>query len=184
MAIDVTCTIAADDYVMGVKLIHDNGFVEDLTINHEGGAGWKDKKSVTFEQSGVDEQGALIIQAKDFLPNQDHCYSAGLVVHCTASDEESQWDNFGTNTDDWYSEDGNKFCSDTNAAFLTSNVDWISQLIVNGAKNIWVEGQQVVNLVGTPWREFPLVTGKTFSVSNQMKLKIGFISYWRYGGHK
>ena len=71
MAIDVTCTIAADDFVMGVKLIHDNGFVEDLTINHEGGEGWKDKKSVTFEQSGVDEQGALIIQANvpnGFLP--------------------------------------------------------------------------------------------------------------------
>ena len=155
----VTCTIAADNYVTSVKLIHENGKVEELDIHHEGGTRWQDKKSVTFHQYSIDEQGALLIHAEDSYSDPDHCKSAGLIVHCTSSDPESQWDNFQTNTDDWYSEDRKTLCSDSDAAFLSYNVDWIRELTANGAKHLWVEGNQVVTLVGSPWNDFTLGTG-------------------------
>ena len=50
-SVGVTCTVAADNYVMGVKLINDNGLVQDLTIDYEGGVDWQNKKTVTFQQS-------------------------------------------------------------------------------------------------------------------------------------
>ena len=153
---------------MGVKLINDNGLVQDLTIDYEGGvgSGWQVKKTVTFQQSNIDERGALVIHAEDSVAGQDHCYRAGLLVHCIASDTRSQWDNFLTNTNDWYSEDGKELCSNNNAAFFAWNVDWISKLTANGANHIWVENSQVVNLVGTPFSDFPLVSGEILQFKN------------------
>ena len=157
-AVNVECTIAADDYVMGVKLVYENGIIEDLTINHDGKGGWNDKKTVSFRQSHINEQAALMIHAED-SNKQDHCYLAGLLVHCIASDTRSPWNNFLTNINNWYSEDGKKLCSNNNAAFLGSNVDWISNMTDNGANHIWVAENQVVNLIGTPWNDFSPLMG-------------------------
>ena len=158
-AVNVECTIAADNYVMGVKLVYENGIIEDLAITHDGEERWNDKKTVSFRQSHIDEQAALMIHAEDGLANQDHCYQAGLLVHCIASDTRSQWDNFLTNTNNWYSEDGKELCSNNNAAFLGFNVDWISNMTDKGANHIWVTGNQVVNLIGSPWNDFSPLMG-------------------------
>ena len=165
-AVNVVCTIAADNYVMGAKLVHENGITEDLTINHDGGARWEDKKSVSFQQSHIDEQAALMIHAEDGLANQDHCYLAGLLVHCIASDTRSPWDNFLTNLNNWYSEDGKELCSNNNAAFLTFGVDWIDNMTDYGANHIWVAENQAVNLIGTPWNDFSSLTGKNAGKSS------------------
>ena len=179
-SVGVTCTVAADNYVMGVKLINDNGLVQDLTIDYEGGVDWQNKKTVTFQQSNIDERGALVIHAEDSVAGQDHCYQAGLLVHCIASDTRSQWDNFLTNTNNWYSEDGKELCSNNNAAFLSFNVDWISNMTDNGANHIWVENSQVVNLVGTPFSDFPLVSGEIlqFKIPKMFVFKTHSIIYF------
>ena len=53
-AVNVECTIAADNYVMGVKLVYENGIIEDLAITHDGEERWNDKKTVSFRQSHID----------------------------------------------------------------------------------------------------------------------------------
>ena len=151
--------MTADNVVKGVKLMHENGLTEDLAIQYEGEARWEDKKTIAFQQSHINEQAALMIHAEDGEVSQDYCTSAGLVVHCIASDTRSQWDNFVTNTNDWYSEDGKELCSNNDASFLKFNVDWITDLMANGANHIWVEGNQVANLVGSPWNDFAVVSG-------------------------
>ena len=115
--VTVTCTIAADNFVMGVKLISENGETVDLEVDHNG-VGWTFPKTVTFQQSNLNERGALAIHAEDGKPDQDHCYLAGLVVHCEASDPQSRWNDFQTSVQDWHSEDGKELCSNNGALFL------------------------------------------------------------------
>ena len=159
-SVDVSCAMTADNEIKSVQLIHESGIVEDLEIQYEGQARWEDMKTVSFQQSHINDKAALRIHAEDGVANQDHCYYAGLLLHCTASDSRSPWVNFLTNTDNWYSQDGKELCSNNSAAFLHFHYDVTNQLTSQGANHIWVENEQVVDLVGTPWNDFTVVAGK------------------------
>ena len=83
---------------------------------------------------------------------------AGLLVHCEASNPESPWHNFHSNTLDWQSpDDGKDLCSHNDANFLKQankrqNAVWINDLLAKGAEHIWVDGHKHVYLLGSPSR--------------------------------
>ena len=147
---DVKCTIAVDNLVAAAYLYRDDGQREILELKSEGLA-WG--CYVTFEQTNADERGSIMIEAADIGDSNNRCYSAGIVVQCEASDKSSPWHNFQSNVDHWYSKDGNDLCSNDNALFLTiSATEWVNEFQNNGAHHLWVDGNEEVTLIGSPWK--------------------------------
>ena len=156
-----------------VNYIDSNGEVTKLEIQN-GETGWNVTKLVTFSQSELGQRGKLMIHAKDVDTNaENHCTSAGVLVFCEANNELSLWHNFGSNIEYWKSEDNKELCTNNDANIINGHTySLIYDLLDKGAEHLWVDGNQVVSLIGDPWS----LTGKTISV----ELTKDFTVQWEF----
>ena len=171
--ISISCTFAADDALEEVNYIDSNGEVTELEIQN-GETGWNVTKLVTFSQSELGQRGKLMIQAKDVDTNaENHCTSAGVLVFCEANNELSLWHNFSSNIEYWKSEDNKELCTNNDANIINGHTySLIYDLLDKGAEHLWVDGNQVVSLIGDPWS----LTGKTISI----ELTKNFAVQWKF----
>ena len=146
--VSVTCKLTADNVVLDVKLAKENWALETLDLQASNGEDWTQEKSVTFKQTH--ERASIWIHAEDFDSGGRDCVDGGLVVHCEATDTSSPWHNFGTNLQNWKSEDGKELCSNQNARFIKGAPNWLKDILNKGAEHIWVDGSRHVKLLGTP----------------------------------
>ena len=119
---------------------------------------WDEEKEIYFEYSQDSKPGQLRIKGTDKnninLNGHDHCYWAGLLLHCTASQITSPWHNFVSDTINWII-DSDDFPFSTpcqNDLILSKtgeNITFISDLNSSGAKKIW-SLEKTTTLVGTP----------------------------------
>ena len=108
----------------------------------------------SFESFSDSSPGELEIKGTDLQPS-NHCFWAGLLLHCTASRTTSPWHNFGSNLENWVdNEDNSTLCSNEGSGSMVSSglrdqVGIILDLHGKGAKKIWSH-KNVTSLKGTP----------------------------------
>ena len=111
---------------------------------------WKSMKSVNFKSCSREDPGQLTIQG--FHNNTgDDCTIGGLLVHCTASDRQSPWHNFVTDSTHWRDQDNGTPCEDEGGFLdLIPSDSFIDHILTNNSKKIWSTGNSEVTLTGTP----------------------------------
>ena len=99
-----------------------------------------------------DEVGEIRIEGQDQDgSNFDHCISAGLLLHCQASDTKSPWHNFKSDLKNWKAEDGSPLCSNDGGMLNPqyNNITFIRSMVQAGSKKIWTSEREVA-LAGRP----------------------------------
>jgi len=153
----VNCRFTVDNRVDYVKY---NGDVLPIT----GGSNWFQEKVFSFQSCSDVSPGELEIRGTN-LESSNHCYWAGLLLHCTANSTTSPWHNFVSDNTHWTvsSEGGavpcqqmsrfakyfEPFCLPTGTCPAANSYHFISSLNTAGAKKIWGQ-QQTVVLKGSP----------------------------------
>ena len=150
--VNVTCSIAVDNWVKEVKLISQDLSSKNLEIlSHGDRDDIYTEKTVSFQQAHIGEKGSIWIHAKNKQLSDNHCRSAGLMVNCEASNPDSPWHNFHTNKEEWQSQPDRKdLCSNNETALLTQNTQWIDDLHQKGVEHLWIDGNKDVYLLGSP----------------------------------
>ena len=142
---EVICTFVVDSQVTGV---YHSG--QQLAI-----VGPKDDvsmaKTVNFTSCDRLNPGELTIHGSHD-GSGDNCVDGGLLLHCSANDPQSPWNNFVSDSDNWVDgeDDSTAACQDNGTSgFLGSTSSDIDDLVEKGAKKIWVDKVDV-QLKGTP----------------------------------
>ena len=153
----VNCRFTVDNKVDYVKY---NGNL--LTVT--GGPNWWQEKVFSFESFSDSSPGELEIKGTDLQPS-NHCFWAGLLLHCTASRTTSPWHNFVSDKTHWtVSSEGNAvpchqdgqfprffepICHPSGTCSSGNSYHFISSLNTAKAKKIWGEKKTVI-LKGSP----------------------------------
>ena len=141
---EVTCTFVIDSQVTGVlyegQQLAIEGAKDDVSM----------AKTVNFTSCDRMNAGSLTIHGTH-NGSGDNCIEGGLLLHCSASDPQSPWNNFVSDSNNWVDdEDGASPCQDEGTSgFLGSPTADIDDLVDKGAKKIWADKVNVT-LKGTP----------------------------------
>ena len=144
---EVICTFVVDSQVTGVyhsgqQLVID-GPKGDVSM----------AKTVNFTSCDRMNPGSLTIHGThDGSGDNSNCIEGGLLLHCSANDLQSPWNNFVSDSDNWVDaeDDSTAACQDEGTTgFLGSTSSDIDDLVGKGAKKIWID-KVYVSLKGTP----------------------------------
>ena len=138
----VDCSLTVDNEV--VEIFYNN---TKLTVKGDLND-WRKEKTITFENCDGRYPGKLTIKGKDLETGNQNCVTAGLLLHCVASDKTSPWHNFVSAQDHWKDSKGEKPCQN-NGGMYSLDFSVTTKLKTLGAKKIWAPRQQV-KLIGEP----------------------------------
>ena len=142
----VQCVFTVDNVVNSVTY-NNNPLVIIGNANN-----WRKKKEISFESCSEDSPGTLKIKGTDLMLNgqSDHCKWAGLLLHCTASQNSSPWHNFVSDATNWSDENGKTPCQNDEVFPQTgAGIPFIDFLNQKGAKKIWTT-EKTATLIGSP----------------------------------
>ena len=105
------------------------------------------EKTITFLSCDHNDPGQLIIQGSD-NQDEDHCKNGGLVLHCTASDENSPWHNFKSDAEHWRVDNGDIPC-ERNITPWSMRFPLYQKMNKLGAKKISAP-EKKFTLIGSP----------------------------------
>ena len=101
-----------DDKVNGVYY---NGTKLDITKGDV--SNWKSEKEIMFTPV-EDGYGEIKVEGENY-EGDNHCYSAGFIMLCEASDGQGPWHNFKSDTEHWRAEDDSELCINGNRKYYT-----------------------------------------------------------------
>ena len=93
----------------------------------------------------------MVIQALDSDTRDDQCFSGGMLLHCTANNENNPWHNFVSDHSHWKVDVDKPFCEPNRWYYNSgrSQHPFLAQLFEAGAKDIWVDAKEVT-FTGSP----------------------------------
>ena len=137
----VKCSFAVDDITTKAQY-------NDVNLEIKGYLSiWNMEKTITFLSCDHNDPGQLIIQGSD-NQDEDHCKNGGLVLHCTASDENSPWHNFKSDAEHWRVDNGDIPC-ERNITPWSMRFPLYQKMNKLGAKKISAP-EKKFTLIGSP----------------------------------
>ena len=112
---------------------------------------WEVANSFGFKSCDRQNPGSLIINGSDY-ESGNNCYSGGFIMHCTASDPLSPWNNFVSDRTHWRVNGDLPFCS-KGAGWLAQggreSYPSVEYFYGKGAEEIWINAKEA-SFIGSP----------------------------------
>ena len=109
----ITCTLTADNIV---NAVYYNGTQLDPIKGDM--SNWASEKKISFTPV-EDGYGEIKVEVEDGEEGDNHCFSAGFIMLCEASDGQGPWHNFKSDTEHWRAEDNSELCINGNSKYYS-----------------------------------------------------------------